>query len=361
MVRPGARWKSNGRPRSEEWERRKGRSAAEFLSRLMGRPPTPNPPLVPFPTPPPSRQRHVRLPTPTFELPSSPTTSHSKMPHHLETLLKLQHAINVALSLHIATRPPVLPPHSSSTTKIPLPNLTTYPAIRETVERSAGRRFGLPELARLAWIWTWDGITITRPSRNENENPFLADSPKREKEISGMSYLVTPTRTLDSSTGRRVHTYGLGIELDLKKGETRQVLHGGNEGGLGNKGQGGGTGAIARWNAGGEAREEMVKERLTRWVELHGGFEVRENSDQPGNSCCSPTSQTRGSQRLPRRPASALPFLPSLCWNFQSYHHLQPPRLRIFSLLHQPRPAPGCRRPQGTQRAPLAVWLIHLS
>jgi hypothetical protein len=51
------------------------------------------------------------------------------------------------------------------------------------------------------------------------------------------------------------------------------VLAGGNEGGFRNKGQGGGAGAIGRWNAGGEGRMDRVREKLERWVELNGGWE----------------------------------------------------------------------------------------
>ncbi len=166
-----------------------------------------------------------------------------------------------------------------------MPNLTNYLAIKETVERTSGRRFGLLELGRLARIWAWDGkalpdeksISEKRKRDGDDDNPFLVPSDRPSTsliQVSGLSYLITPTRTLDPQSGRRVYTYGLGIELDLKPGETRQVLHGGAEGGLGNKGQGGGAGAIGRWNSGSDGRQEVFRERLERWVELNGGTEV---------------------------------------------------------------------------------------
>ena len=198
----------------------------------------------------------------------------------------MHHAFNLALCLHIATHPPVLPPHPQSATKVDLPNLTNYLAIKETVERTSGRRFGLPELGRLAWIWAWDGLSLPdeklvsekRKRDGDDENPFLVPSGDRPTtsliQVTGLSYLITPTRKLDPQTGRRVYTHGLGIELDLRPGETRQVLIGGAEGGLGNKGQGGGAGAIGRWNNGSEGRQEAFRERLERWTELHGGYEV---------------------------------------------------------------------------------------
>lgn len=69
-----------------------------------------------------------------------------------------------------------------------------------------------------------------------------------------------------------MYTYGIGIELELRPGETRQLLHGGSEGGIGNKGQGGGMGAVGRWNVAGEEREAVVREKLEKWVQLHGGY-----------------------------------------------------------------------------------------
>ena len=50
-------------------------------------------------------------------------------------LLTLHHAFNLALSLHIATKPPILPPHPPSTTRLRLPCLTNFLAIKETVAR----------------------------------------------------------------------------------------------------------------------------------------------------------------------------------------------------------------------------------
>lgn len=105
------------------------------------------------------------------------------------------------------------------------------------------------------------------------DNPFLVSDTKATPErVIALSYVITTTRTLDAQR-KKVYTHGIGIELDLKPGETRQVLLGGSEGGLGNRGQGGGTGAVARWNTSGESREDVVKERLDRWVELNGGYE----------------------------------------------------------------------------------------
>ncbi|ORY34914.1 hypothetical protein BCR39DRAFT_515585 [Naematelia encephala] len=290
--------------------------------------PTPNPPLLPFPTPPRSRHRSDKISQPEFKNdiltpPSTPSskvvsTATTPLPPHLHTLLTLHHALNLALSLHIATHPPVLPPHSPSATSIPLPALTNLLAIKDTVERGSGRRFGPAELARLAWIWQWDGTSLPdeklvseRSKRvdDDDDNPFLVKPPSdrpstSQIQVGGLSYLITPTRTLDN--GRRVYTYGIGLELDLKPGETRQVLFGGNEGGLGNKGQAGGTGAIARWNATGDVREAVFRRKLDKWVELNGGYEAPKHSDLP-----TPTSSSNVRSSIPPIPLLPLPHLPA--------------------------------------------------
>ncbi|WWC65675.1 uncharacterized protein I303_108296 [Kwoniella dejecticola CBS 10117] len=286
-------------------------------------PPTPNPPLVPFPTPPHTQRRKARYVEPVLSKEEQPIAGPSKqssieLPPHLQTLLNLHHSFNLALSLYIATHPPILPPHPPSATNVLLPNLTNFLAIKETVERTSGRRFGLQELGRLAWIWTWDGKALPNDKavseRNkqamiDEDNPFLVPSGPEigSGEVNGLSYLITPTRTLDPQTGRRVYTHGIGIDLELRKGETRQILHGGAEGGIGNKGQGGGMGAVGRWNTNGEARHDVFRERLEKWVELNGGYEPPVKSILPTPT----TSENSTRSSIPPIPVLPLPHLPS--------------------------------------------------
>lgn len=121
----------------------------------------------------------------------------------------------------------------------------------------------------MAWLWTWDGETLPAESKKEDDNPFLVPSTPRAESVCGLSYLITTTRTVDQ--GRRVHTHGIGIELELQAGETRKLLVDGGVGGFGTQGQGGGVRVMGRWNAGADMREDEVRRRLDRWVELNGG------------------------------------------------------------------------------------------
>ncbi|ODN78491.1 hypothetical protein L202_04122 [Cryptococcus amylolentus CBS 6039] len=273
---------------------------------------------VPFPTPPATRHRNANLPGQSavpLGLPSHPDAA--PLPPHLSSLLNLHRAFNLALSLHIATHHPVLPPHSSTATSVKLPNLTNYLAIKETVERTCGKRFGPEELGRLAWVWGWDGEEImdekavsekNKKAMLDEDNPFVvpASPALGAGEVSGSTYLITSTRALEQSTGRRIYTHGLGIELELRQGETRQLLAN-SDGGFRNQGQGGGTAAIGRWTATGEVREHNFRAKLEKWVKLHGGYEPSEASVLPTPS----TSEDSTRSSIPPIPILPLPSLPT--------------------------------------------------
>ena len=281
--------------------------------------PTPNPPLAPFPTPPSSSRRNRPVFTSNeqddyrvdLDLDDDVEASSSTiLPPSLESLLTVHHAFNSSLTLHIAQQPPVLPPHSSGTTKLSLPNLTNFLTVRRGVEGASGKRFSQVELGRLAWLWVWDG-TLPKEEAVDNSNPFLVDPPERsdsglksKDQVARLGYLVTATRTIDSRSGKKVpvSTYGIGIELDLVAGETRVPNLGRVDGAtrksrghieyadkiaeevvMGAKEQAGGQGAIGRWTAGGQKRLEVVRSKLELWVKLHGGYDA-EISTSPGRS-----------------------------------------------------------------------------
>jgi hypothetical protein len=291
--------------------------------RVTSSAPQPNPPLAPFPTPSKNLKLVQRLAgvatppiTPTtadtdarkrIGVPATPESSNSNrrkavdefspwkkadaLPPHLANLLALHKSFDLALSLHVATHPPVLPPLDTSSLgtheyglksiDVELEALTNYVALKPIVEKSCGKRFGLSELKRLMWLWQWNPEEDSLSAGTEDDslldddvNPFT-DNPVRGPSIRSKSsnltacYNITPTRTIDSTTSRRVHTYGFGIRITLTPREAASycnTLHGGSDS-YGNAGKA--VGAVARWSAGSEARCKEVEERLWAWVDRH--------------------------------------------------------------------------------------------
>lgn len=211
----------------------------------------------------------------------------------------------MAISHYLASHPPVLPPHSATATTVPLPNLMNMVYLKSIVEQSSGKQFGTPELSRLAWLWSWDGETLpaeSSSSTTKSDNPFLTNTPEAPKQVVGLTFLITSTRTLDRA-GRRVNTHGIGLELELQRaGETREVLMGGALGGFDNEGVGGGVRVLGRWSATADVREAELRRRLERWVDLHGG---EEEAPQASHL---PTPSTRGSERSKVPPIPLLPL-----------------------------------------------------
>lgn len=285
--------------------------------------PQPNPPSAPFPTPsknpglvrglaevatPPitptttdaDTQRRTTAPvTPASSSKArhatvdefSPWKKADALPPHLANLLALHKSFDLALSLHVATHPPVLPPLDTSSIgaheyglkslDVDLEALTNYVALKPIVEKSCGKRFGLSELKRLMWLWQWNPVqgsssagTDDGSLLDDDVNPFI-DNLVSGRSTRGKSssltacYSITPTRTIDTATSRRVHTYGFGIRVTLTPQEAASycnTLHAGSDA-CGNAGKA--VGAVARWSAGSEARCKEVEERLWAWVDKH--------------------------------------------------------------------------------------------
>jgi len=211
----------------------------------------------------------------------------TNLPSHLDTLLSLHRALDLSLSLHIATKPPILPPisdrQSDGSAVVKLEGLVSFIGVKESVERISGRTFGMGELRRLRWLWEWDGSLDAVPDdlRPEQgwkgkskegttgDDQLMSSSTPSSHLSTSSSYLLTPTRTIDPRSSRRTHTYGIGITLILTPSE---VVSAGNTL-LGSRGVGSaaGMGAVGRWSAGGERRAKEVEEKWKRWREITGG------------------------------------------------------------------------------------------
>lgn len=156
------------------------------------------------------------------------------LPDHYAALLNLHAAVERALLLHLATEgskacsAAVATPASDSATStssgnsetlvVDLPNLATFTGIRAVVERGSGRRFGPTELAQLVWLWEGG---LNGPQASEEDDLFTSSdsmaSRKKEGRRGGLSMTVSSTRELDRNSGKRVHTWGIGIHLELKQ------------------------------------------------------------------------------------------------------------------------------------------------
>ncbi|KAJ9112584.1 hypothetical protein QFC19_000603 [Naganishia cerealis] len=348
-------------------EGRVGTDRSAKRRRVNSSVPAPNPPSAPFPTPRKIvlRVRPAEIATPPAtpstkgsdsrnpqEFPLTPESSSKQrqvksndltpwkrvdaLPPHLANLLALHKSFDLALSLHVATHPPVLPPLESSLLQaheyglksldVDLDALTNYVALKPIVEKSCGKRFGLAELKRLMWLWQWNGedeeevATNGKPIRDVGNSPFLDDeiipasgrgySSKKKRDANLTAcYNVTPTRTIDNTTSRRVHTYGFGIRITLTPREAASAcntLHSFNDA-FGNAGKA--VGAVARWSAGSEARCKEIERRLWAWVHKHSSLEREIRGSTSLAYPESPTGSHDVESRVPHVPCAALPQL----------------------------------------------------
>lgn len=145
------------------------------------------------------------------------------LPEHYTALLNLHAAVERALLLHLATEGSKACSAAVATSEggasgaenlvVDVPNLATFTGIRSVVERGANKRFGPTELAQLVWLWEGG---LNGPQASED---LFASSPAKKKDgrRGGLSMTVSSSRELDRNTGKRVHTWGIGIHLELKQ------------------------------------------------------------------------------------------------------------------------------------------------
>ena len=146
------------------------------------------------------------------------------LPDHYLALLSLHSAVERALLLHLATEGSracgvaAMVQASSTDFVIDLPNLVSYSTIRSVVERGSGKRFGPTELGQLVWLWEGGlhGPQATEGSLAENES-LEADRSHIKKKRGGLSITVNASRQLEKTTGKKVYTWGLGIDLQIKQ------------------------------------------------------------------------------------------------------------------------------------------------
>ncbi|KDQ16745.1 hypothetical protein BOTBODRAFT_53832 [Botryobasidium botryosum FD-172 SS1] len=240
------------------------------------------------------------------------TETSASLPPHVANLLSLHNAIEQALSLGLA---------STNVGVAPSPKKLRYGETScSHPEEEKGRllavinhigmeSFGLAhkcsvtELARLVWLWEWDGVSLpaspTAKDRAKAEvddaegesgsedgeffsSPKLSPARDRNWVRGGLSFLVTPTTHFQRDVGKRVPAYGIGVEVDMRDGQS-------------------GMTAIAQWTAGGEERRKEVGRKLMEWTKLHTRKMKRGQSSRSA-----PTST------VPQIPLATLPKLSTI-------------------------------------------------
>ncbi|TFK99071.1 hypothetical protein BDV98DRAFT_571607 [Pterulicium gracile] len=176
----------------------------------------------------------------------------ASLPDHLSRLSSVQSGIQQALAHALATSAGV----PSSETGL-VRNVLNH--ISVTTYTGVSTSFKVEDLRRLCWIWEWDGKTLPKPSKSEEEdNPFLDDgvvqtTHPKEWSRGGMDMVLSPTSHYSKASGKREPAYGIGIEVELDL----------------NRDLAGGTAAVARWAAGAESRLKDFRNKLNSWVTLH--------------------------------------------------------------------------------------------
>lgn len=143
------------------------------------------------------------------------------LPPHYNSLYLLHTGIEHALVVHLATTGLASSSIDSTFTDsmgqsvVRLPNLITYTALRPLVERTAGRRLGPVELARLMYLWS-NGRLPSQDAPRGASNAPVAPAGKEQEALSGLGFILARQRSLDAN-GRRKWDWSLGIELTIKR------------------------------------------------------------------------------------------------------------------------------------------------
>lgn len=143
------------------------------------------------------------------------------LPPHYNSLYLLHTGIEHALVVHLATTGLASSSIDSTFTDsmgqsvVRLPNLITYTALRPLVERTAGRRLGPVELARLMYLWSNGRLPSQDASRGASNAPVTPVG-KEQEALSGLGFILARQRCLDAN-GRRKWDWSLGIELTIKR------------------------------------------------------------------------------------------------------------------------------------------------
>jgi len=277
------------------------------------------PPSSPFKTPTKASSSSISSLSAKYNL----TSLNVPLPESYQMLLNLHTAFERALMLHlttegkggrIASAVSASAADFSSTSRIRLENLATYNQLRAMVERGSGRRFGQTEFAQLLWLWNAASSTTSAVL----DDPF-SDSPAP---VSSLGFLVTKTTEMSKTNGKKMSSWGIGIELDLKRnGEaTERSLSIQNSPVSAKKptspnkmaGKREGMSVVALWSQGAEERKNEIRLRLGNCVVQHHDSFLHSIADErPSTPISRPRRHSSEPSFHPDFDLCALPSVPT--------------------------------------------------
>ncbi|TFK29340.1 hypothetical protein FA15DRAFT_610513 [Coprinopsis marcescibilis] len=201
------------------------------------------------------KKLRIAPPTPKSQARLKAQLPKVEIPAHLKRLLKLQNAVQQAVSHALATC--AISPSSDSGRVLNVLNhitLKTYVGL--------GTSFDLDDLKRLCWIWEWDGASALDAGTNklklDDDNPFLDNASVGEWTRGSLGFVLSLGSHYSKTDRKRIPAYGVGIEVEIDI----------------DKDLAGGMAAVARWTAAGESRRLEFLRRIERWAEIHAAQPV---------------------------------------------------------------------------------------
>lgn len=193
------------------------------------------------------------------------------LPVNYQNMLSLHSAFERAIMLYISTEGKAglmasavahASQQASSTStsyKVEIPNLAPYTALKSVVERASGLAFGEKQLSQLLWVW--QRASDARLKRGDNT-------------ARGLGFILSRMTDASKSTGRKTTTWGVGIELEIKRHapEPSMELLGASANPTRHRRVPSGGGArdgmsvVALWSQGSESRKELVRKTLGEMV-----------------------------------------------------------------------------------------------
>lgn len=196
------------------------------------------------------------------------------LPPAFNNILILHSALERAIMLHISTEGKAgliasavahasssSNHNNSSTYRVDIPNLAPFTALRPVVERGSGLRFDSKALSQLLWVWQTASDALMVRSDNTSR---------------GLGFILGRMIDVTKGTGRRQPTWGIGIELDIKKhapepslelmGSSASPSHKRAQQQAPTPGGRDGMSVVALWSQGAEARKELIKQCLGQMI-----------------------------------------------------------------------------------------------